>query len=77
VILGDDRERRAEALGETRHVTALDLQPPVDDREALVDRSGDGHEATLRDLLPGSFAALTRRWSDGLIGQSDDGRNHR
>ena len=77
VILGDDRERRAEALGQAGHVAALDLQPPVDDREALVDLGGDGHQATLRDLLPGSFAALTHRWSDGLIGQNDDGRNHR
>ncbi len=58
-------------------VAALDLQPPVGDREALVDRSGDGHPATLRDLLPGSFAALTHRWSDGLIGQTTTERNHR
>ena len=50
-------------------VASLDLQPPIGDREALVDPGGDGHPATLRDLLPGSFAGLTRRWSHGLIGQ--------
>ena len=37
LILGDDRERRAEALGERRDVAALDLQAPAGDGEAVVD----------------------------------------
>ena len=69
LILGDDRERRAEALGERGRVAALDLQPPV--RRSRGSRRCAAAVAGTRRLYEisyrGSFAALTRRWSDGRI----------
>ena len=74
LILGDDGERRAEALGQLAGIAAFDLQAPARQREAVVDAPGrGGHAPTLCDLLLRSFAALTGRWSDGLIGSTTQG----
>ncbi len=68
LILGDHRERRAEALGQRCDVAVLDPQAAVGAGQAVVDPLRiAGHAATLCDLLRGSFVALTGRWSDGLI----------